>query len=147
MENKNVILAIVSAVGSFIANQLGGWDAALAVLIAIMAADYITGLLVAAVWHKSPKTENGGVSSAAGYKGLIKKMAILIFVWVGALLDRVIGADYARTAIIMFYIANEGLSVIENTALMGIPYPAFVGKALEAIKDKNNNPEGQGIEE
>lgn len=138
---RNAIIAVMAMVGSFIANQLGGWDTALAVLIALMIADFVTGCLIAFVWHKSPKTDCGGLSSKEGFKGLLKKMTILIFVWMGVLLDRVIGIDYIRTTVILFYVANEGLSVIENTALMGVPYPAFVKTALEVMKDKNSNAE------
>ena len=133
---KNGILATVAAVGSFIANQLGGWDAALAVLICVMAADYVTGILRAAVFHDSPKTETGKLSSEASYKGLIRKFIVLLLVWLGAMLDKVIGAAYIRTAVAMFFVANEALSILENTAAMGVPYPKFVKAMLEAVKEK-----------
>lgn len=136
---KNIVFALMSAAGSIIANQLGGWDTALAVLLAFMAADYITGLLIAIVWRKSPKTLSGGVSSAEGFKGLLKKMAILVFVWMAEMLDRVLALNYARTAVILFYIANEGLSIVENTAIMGVPYPKFIKRALEALKESNDD--------
>ncbi|MCQ2316343.1 MAG: phage holin family protein [Bacteroidales bacterium] len=136
---KNIVFALMSAAGSIIANQLGGWDTALAVLLAFMAADYITGLLIAIVWRKSPKTLSGGVSSAEGFKGLLKKMVILIFVWMAEMLDRVLALNYARTAVILFYIANEGLSIVENTAIMGVPYPKFIKRALEALKESNDD--------
>lgn len=136
---KNIVFAMMSAAGSVIANQLGGWDTALAVLLAFMAADYVTGLLVAIVWRKSPKTVSGGVSSAEGFKGLFKKMAILVFVWMAEMLDSVLALNYARTAVILFYIANEGLSIVENTAIMGVPYPNFIKRALEALKESNND--------
>lgn len=139
---KNAVLAALAMVGSFIAHQLGGWDTALAVLVGVMAVDYITGVLVAWVWHKSDKTETGGVSSAAGFKGLLKKGVILIIVWFGAMLDQVIGAEYVRTTVILFYIANEGLSIIENTAIMGVPYPAFIKKALETMREQNDTAGG-----
>lgn len=135
---KNGILAALAAIGSCIVNQLGGWDVALAVLIGMMAADYITGLLLAAVFHASDKTLGGGVSSHASFKGLVRKFLILILVWMGAMLDKVIGAAYIRTAVAMFFIANEGISIIENIVAMGVPCPPFVRKALEALKDKND---------
>jgi toxin secretion/phage lysis holin len=133
---KNAVLAVVASVGSFVANQLGGWDTALFVLLCIMAADYITGLLLAAVFHASPKTKNGLLSSNESFKGLIRKMLVLVLVWLGAMLDKVIGGDYIRTAVAMFFIANEALSVLENTASMGVPYPKFIKAMLEAMQDK-----------
>jgi toxin secretion/phage lysis holin len=137
---KNSILTVLAAVGSFIANQLGGWDIALGVLIAFIALDYITGLLVAGVFKKSEKTEDGKLSSAASLKGLIRKGVMLLIVWVACLLDTLTGADYVRTAVILFFIGNEGLSIIENVGLMGVPLPKFLKNALEAMKDKNDDP-------
>lgn len=138
MDIKNVILAALAGVGSVIANALGGWDAALAVLIGFMAADYVTGLLVALVWHVSPKSSTGTFTSHESFKGLIRKLLILVIVWIGAMLDSVLGAAYIRMAVVLFFIANEGLSILENTALMGVPYPKFVKQALEALQ-KNSD--------
>lgn len=138
VEIKNGVLAVLAAVGTFLANALGGWDAALAVLIGFMAVDYITGILVALVFHASPKTEGGGLASGECFKGLIRKCLVLVFVWLGTMLDQVIGAAYVRTAIILFYIGNEGLSIIENVVLMGVPCPKFLGQALEALRDKGD---------
>ena len=138
IEIKDMILAALAAVGSAIAGALGGWDSALSTLLILMAIDYVTGVLVAAVWHKSAKTTTGGVSSAAGFKGLLRKMVILLVVWLGAEMDKVLGIDYVRTAARLFYIANEGLSVLENTAIMGVPYPAFVKNMLDALRKKTD---------
>jgi len=142
-EIKNAVLVALAAVGTFIANALGGWDAALAVLIGFMAADYVTGILVALVFHASPKTEGGGLASGECFKGLVRKCLILVFVWLGTMLDQVIGGAYVRTAIILFYIGNEGLSIIENVVLMGMPYPKFLGQALEALRDKGDGGDGE----
>lgn len=138
VEIKNTVLAALAAVGTFIANALGGWDAALAVLVGCMAADYVTGLLVGLIFHASPKTEGGGLASGECFKGLIRKCLILMFVWLGAMLDQVIGAAYVRTAIILFYIGNEGLSILENAGYMGAKYPKFLRQALEALRDKGD---------
>ena len=145
---KDIAFAELAAIGALIAQALGGWDAALAVLICMMAADYITGLLVATVWKVSPKTEGGRFSSKESLKGLLKKFVMLVVVWVGVMLDRTLGIDYVRTAIILFFIANEGLSVLENTALMGVPYPAFIKAMLEALRDKSDSgkPEAEKSE-
>ena len=130
---KNTVLAVLAATGSAVAQALGGWDVALKVLICFMALDYITGWLVAAVWHKSAKSKTGALDSKASYKGLVKKGVMLALVWMAALLDQATGSDFARDAVCMFFIANEGLSILENTAVMGVPYPAFIKNMLDAI--------------
>lgn len=135
---KEGILAAFAAVGAFVAQELGGWDTALIVLLSVMGIDYLTGLLVAGVFHRSNKTEGGGLSSRASFQGLVRKMVVLLLVWLGALLDRVIGSDYVRTAVCLFFIANDALSILENTALMGVPYPAFLTGMLEALRKKQD---------
>lgn len=135
---KNGVLAVLAAVGSFIAHALGGWDAAMKVLVALMAADYITGWLVAAVWHRSNKSATGALDSNAGFRGLCKKGAILLIVWIATLLDSAIGGAYVRTAVVLFFIGNEGLSLLENLGLMGVPFPAFLKKALEALQEQGD---------
>ena len=135
---KNGVLAALAAVGSWIANSLGGWDASMQVLVALMVADYLTGVLVAAVWHKSSKSSSGTLNSVAGFKGILKKCAILLLVWVGVLLDQALGSAYARTAVVLFFVGNEGISLLENLGLMGVPYPTFLKKALEALHDQGD---------
>ena len=112
----------------------------LTILAAFMVLDYLTGLIVA--WRgKSPKTETGGVSSRAGFDGLIRKFMIMIVVLVATLLDAAIGntARVFQTAATMYYIANEGISILENTALMGVRYPAFLSNALETLREKGDS--------
>ena len=130
---KNTVLAVLAAAGSAVAQALGGWDVALKVLICFMALDYVTGWLVAAIWHKSAKSKTGALDSKASYKGLVKKGVMLSLVWMAALLDQATHSDFVRDAVCLFFIANEGLSVLENTAVMGVPYPAFVKKMLDAL--------------
>ena len=147
MENvvhiKNAVLAALAALGTFVANALGGWDAALQVLIGLMAADYVTGLIVAGVFKRSGKSETGALESRAGFKGIVRKCMILMLVWVTTMLDCLTGAAYIRTAVCLFFIGNEGLSILENTALMGVPYPAFIKNALEAMRDKGDGAKTQ----
>ena len=140
---KNAVLGFIAAAGSVIANALGGWDAALKVLIAMMAADYLTGVLVALIWHRSNKTDDGTLSSKAGFKGLCKKGMIILIIWIAVLLDNAMGADYVRTAVILFFIGNEGISLFKNAGLMGVPYPQFIKKALQALRDKGDNGESE----
>lgn len=139
MDVKNGVLAILSAAGAFVVQGLGGWDAPLALLVAFMAADYLTGILVAAVWQRSAKSATGALDSKAGFKGLLKKGMILLLVWLGVLLDNATGTNYIRTTVVLFFIGNEGLSLLENLGLMGVPFPAFLQRALEALREQGDN--------
>ncbi len=142
MENavqiKNGVLAVLAVAGSVLANALGGWDGALKVLVIMMVADYVTGLLVAALWHKSPKSDSGALDSRAGFRGIVRKCMILLLVWVAAAMDRYLGINFARAAVILFFIGNEGLSLLENMGLMGVPYPQKFKNALEALKKQGD---------
>ena len=142
MENavqiKDGVLAVLAVAGSVLANALGGWDGALKVLVIMMVADYVTGLLVAALWHKSPKSDSGALDSKAGFKGIVRKCMILLLVWVAAAMDRYLGINFARAAVILFFIGNEGLSLLENMGLMGVPYPQKFKNALEALKKQGD---------
>ncbi len=118
---KNGICTIVGVVGSFIASLFGGWDTALVTLMIFMAVDYITGLVVAGVFHKSPKTDGGTLESRAGWKGLCRKGMTLLVVLVACRLDLIMGSNFIRDATIIAFIANETISIIENAGLMGAP--------------------------
>ena len=139
---KNGVLAALATVRTIVAHALGGWDAAMQVLVALMALDYLTGILVAAVWQRSNKSSTGALDSKAGFKGLCKKGMILLLVWLGVLLDNAFGTTYVRMAVIIFFIGNEGISFLENLGLMGVPFPEFLKKALEALRDQGDAGEG-----
>ena len=131
---KNGLCTIVGTVGGFIASLFGGWDTALATLLIFMAVDYATGLIVAGVFHKSQKTENGALESRAGWKGLCRKGTSLLVVLVAYRLDLVIGSNFVKDATIIAFIANETISIIENAGLMGAPIPAVIVKAIDVLK-------------
>lgn len=130
------ILALLAAAGGLVIQALGGWDGALQALVAFMAADYVTGLLVAGVFRRSGKTAGGGLESHAGFLGLVRKGGILLLVFLGTLLDGLPGGGFVRPAVCCFFMANEGLSILENLGLMGVPYPRFLRDMLEALKEK-----------
>ena len=139
------ILKTVAGMVGAAAGLLGEWNVLLTILAVFMVIDYATGLIVA--WRgKSPKTESGHVSSKAGFDGLIRKAFIMVIVLVATLLDVAIGnaSRVFQTAATMYYIANEGISILENTALMGVKYPVFIIRALEAMRDKNDTLEKDG---
>lgn len=133
---KDGILTGIGVVGSFIASMFGGWDAALMTLLIFMAVDYITGLIVAGVFKASTKSENGALESRAGWKGLCRKGMTLLIVLVAYQLDVVMGSTFIRDAVIIAFIANETISIIENAGLMGIPVPAVITKAIDVLKSK-----------
>ena len=137
--HKNALLAGLAAVGAFIARALGGWDASLQVLTALIVADYIAGITLAAIFKRSRKSKSGALSSAAGFRGLVKKGIIFLIIWIAELLDRAIGASYIRTAVVLFFVGNEGISLLENIGQMGVPFPTFLKRALEALRDKGDS--------
>lgn len=133
---KNTAIAAVAIIGSGVANLLGGFDVALQVLLGFMATDYITGLIVAGVFKKSGKSENGALESRAGWKGLCRKGMTLVIVYISAQLDKLTGTSFTRDAIIIGYIANEAISIIENAGLMGLPVGKVITNAIDVLKKK-----------
>ena len=133
---KSGIVTAVGVVGGFIASLFGGWDAALVYLMIFMGIDYVAGLIVAGVFHNSEKTENGSLESRAGWKGLCRKGVTLLVVLVACRLDLVMGSNFIRDAVVIAFIANETISIIETAGLMGIPIPAAIMKAIEILKNK-----------
>ena len=140
-DNKTAVLVLLAGIGSTISGALGGWDGFLKILVAMMCCDYITGILVAGIWKNSGKSDSGALDSKAGFKGIIKKGIILMLVWLGALMDEGLGVAYVRNAICMFFIGNEGLSLLENMGLMGVPYPKQFKDALEALRKQGDGTE------
>ena len=133
---KGKICAMIGMIGSFAASWFGGWDTGLATLVAFMAIDYASGLVVAGVFHKSRKTENGALESRAGWKGLCRKGMTLLFVLIAYRLDLVIGSTYIRDSVIIGFVANELISIVENAGLMGVPLPVVITKAIEVLTKK-----------
>lgn len=142
MENINnfkvAILGMLGIIGSILANLLGGWDMALQTLVLFMAVDYATGLIVAGIFKKSEKSETGALESRAGWKGLLRKGVTLSIVLVATQLDKMTGTEIIRDAVIIGYITNESVSIIENAGLMGVPIPSIIVKAVDLLKKKES---------
>lgn len=130
---KSTICGMLGAVGSGVAYLFGGWDSSVITLLMFMMIDYISGLVVAGVFHKSTKTESGTLSSAKCWQGLSKKCMTLVFVIIGFRLDMLIGSSYIRDAVCIAFIVNETISIMENAKLMGIPLPDVLTKALDIL--------------
>lgn len=131
---KETVCTVFACVGAALSWSFGGWDAALAALIICMAVDYLSGSIVALVFHNSKKSESGCYNSAYGLKGLCKKGLMLLFVLVAVQMDLVLGADYVRDAVCVGFCTNEVLSITENLGLAGVPMPQAVVKALEQLQ-------------
>ena len=127
----NVIQAIFAAIGGWLGYFLGGCDGLLYALLAFVVLDYITGVMCAVADKK--------LSSAVGFKGICRKVLIFALVGIGHLLDtQVIGSgSVLRTAVIFFYISNEGVSLVENAAYLGLPIPSKLHKVLEQLHDRS----------
>lgn len=128
------VFGIIGVVGGMLIGLLGGWDMALQTLLMLMILDYGSGLLLAGVFHKSKKTETGSLSSTVGWKGITKKVMTLVFVLVGSQVDKLMGTDTVRYGIIMAYIVIEGVSLVENAGLMGMPVPKILLNAIDILK-------------
>lgn len=134
---KNQICTVIGAVGGVVVSAIGGWDASMQLLVLAMVIDYITGILVAGVWHKSAKSANGALESRAGFKGLIRKGCIIAMVLIAHYMDMAIGVQYIRDALVIGFAANEIISILENLSLMGVQYPEVLKKALDIMSDKS----------
>ena len=133
MNNTRAIFnTIIATLGIYITWLFGSWDIAIQVLVAFMIIDYVTGVIVAYI--------NGEIDSAIGFKGILKKVLILIALIVGVLLDRLVGIEWTfRTVVCYFFIANEGLSILENIGKTGLPLPERLKDKLAQLKDEGGN--------
>lgn len=133
---KRVICTVVGMVGGFIASLFGGWSTGLVTLLIFMSIDYLSGLIVAGVFHNSPKTGTGTLESRAGWKGLCRKCMTLLFVLIAYRLDLALSINYIRDAVILGFMTNELISIVENAGLMGIPLPPVITKAIDVLTKK-----------
>lgn len=134
------VLGSFSAIVTIILQALGGWDVPLQLLAWCMAVDYMTGLAVALIWHKSKKSADGTFESKASIKGLFRKACYIAVVFIAVKLDDATGdGTVFRTATILFFTANDGLSILENLGVMGVPFPDFLKNAFAALKKKAND--------
>ncbi len=137
------ILSILGVIGGFISTLFGGWDAALTTLVIFMGIDYITGLIVAAVFKNSPKTESGALESRVGLKGLLRKGMMLLVVLVAVRLDILTGTSFLKDATVIAFVVNETLSILENAGLMGVKYPDVIKNTLDILQKKSQGSENK----
>ncbi len=129
----NWVQVALAALGGFLGWFLGGFDGFLYALVALMVADYITGVMCAIV--------NKTLSSEVGFRGIFKKVLIFVLVGIGHIIDTNLIGDGSvlRTAIIFFYCSNEGVSMLENAARLGLPIPEKLKNILAQLHDKGGN--------
>ena len=136
---KIKLCTILGTIGACIASLFGGWDAAIVTLLIFMAVDYVSGLIVAGVFHQSKKTATGALESRVGFKGLCRKGMILLLVLVATRLDISIGTSYIRDGVCIAFIVNELISIIENAGLMGIQIPKALQNAIDILKKEGDS--------
>ena len=138
---KETVCTSIGLVGSMIISLLGGWDAPMKALIICMIIDYLSGLAVAGIFHKSKKSENGALNSRSGLKGLCMKCMTLFIIVVIVQVGKVLNVDWLRNATIIGFISNEFISIVENAGLMGMRLPKPVYKAIDILNDKEKENE------
>jgi len=123
------VLGVIAAAATYL---FGPWDAMIMVLLAVTALDYVTGVACAAVAKE--------LSSSVGFKGLVKKVFTFVLVALAAMLDKLVPSTNGavRSAVCMFYIANEGISILENAGALGLPLPNVLKKALVKLQEEDS---------
>ena len=135
--NKEVIFTTTGIIGALIAQLFGGWTQGMTTLVILMIVDYIMGILVAAVFGTSKKSNDGKLESRAGWKGLVRKGVTLLIILVATRIDMLMGTTFVRDAAVIGFSANELLSIVENAGLMGIPMPKVITDAVEVLQNRS----------
>jgi toxin secretion/phage lysis holin len=132
-----IIDSVAGTIGAVLGFMYGEVTGLFWALVAFMVLDYISGILAAISVRK--------LSSKVGFKGIVKKLLILVFVSVGHITDTYVlgGVPVAMTAVILFYIANEGISIVENATELGLPVPQKIKNVLEQIKNKSGEDDNE----
>lgn len=137
---KKIVEAVAAAAGA-VASFFCGLPPIIWILLAVITLDYVTGI-ICGIMGKSPKTENGGLSSKEAFQGILRKALILFVVLLAALLDRAVSLsaeiEFAAVsgATCLWFIASEGMSILENAVAMGVPIPKLLLNMLELFKAK-----------
>ena len=152
---KNYISTFAALIGGMVSTIFGGWSAGMTTLVIFMAIDYISGVVVAWVFHKSNKSASGACDSRAGWKGRVKKCFTLLFVLIMHRLDITImdlaGVEstihHLRDTVVIGFMVNELFSIVENAGLMGIPLPKIIIRAIEVLQSRADEAKVPGGKE
>lgn len=136
---SKVFFTITAILGSALSYFFGGVDTMFIILCVFLAVDYISGIIVASVFKASAKTETGKLNSSVSFRGLIKKVFVVCLVGVANLLDVALDTNFIRGGVIVAFVTNETISIIENAGLMGIPIPVVLRKAIEILSEREES--------
>lgn len=145
MTYKAVFCILAGAIGGIFTQIFGGWSIALTILVICMAIDYGSGLVVAGVFHASPKSPGGGLDSNVGWKGLVRKVATLVIILIAHFVDMLLGTEYIRDAVVIAFTINEIVSILENCALMGVPIPKVLLKGIDILHQHASDGEQEEV--
>ena len=138
MRKSDLICTVFGILASIGVKLFGGWNPTIFAVLVLMGLDLITGFLVAAVFHKSPKTDTGAAESWTMFKGICRKFAMICLLAAAHQLDVVIGVDYIMLAVTYGFIANEALSIVENAGLMGVVKSDALINAIDILKKRSS---------
>lgn len=130
------VKAGILAAGTILLSILGGFDSQLKIMCIMMVIDWALGTIGAAWFQSSNKSDSGGLSSSAGYNGIVKKLLMLLYVAIASTLDGFMGTAFIRSGVIMFFLINELVSITENITAMGVPVPSVISNALDSLKER-----------
>lgn len=142
-ELKVSVCALIGVFGSAIASIFGGWTGDMTTLLIFMAIDFAMGLCVAGIFKKSNKSKKGAIDSKAAWKGLCRKGVTWLIILVAHRLDIALGVDYLKSSCVIAFIANEGISILENAGLMGINLPEPIRKAIDVLLRKGDGDDDE----
>lgn len=134
---KHILYTLIGIIVNIITTLFGIWNVSISTLILFMAIDFFSGLAVAGIFHNSQKTGTGTLESKAGWKGLCRKCMTMLFVLIAHRLDLSLGTSYIRDTVIIGFMANELISIVENAGLMGLPLPAALVKAIDILNKRS----------
>ena len=133
---REMFYTIMAGIGSALSYFIGGVDTMFVVLCVFLTVDYISGVIVAVVFKNSTKTETGKLNSSVSFKGLCKKIFVIVLAGVANFLDIALGTNFIRGGVIVAFISNEIISIIENAGLMGIPIPSVLRKSIDILQER-----------
>lgn len=140
---RDGLSAMVGFTAGLISWAVGGFDTPVLALVLCMAVDYVTGLIVAGIFHASPKTSGGGLDSRVGWRGLARKFVTILIVVVANLADVLLELHYVRDAAVIGFCANECISILENAGRMGIRIPGALSAALDTLSQEGEHSENE----
>lgn len=133
---KEWFCTMIGGAGAAVTTFFGGFDEGLTTLLIFMSIDFISGIVVAGIFKTSPKTEGGALKSKECLKGIIKKIMMLLLVAVAYRIDIITGNAYIRDMVVIAFIVNDAISILENAGLMGIKLPVALTKAIDILKEQ-----------